>query len=118
MLKKIVIGFSLLIVGLAVGLAIFISSRPDTFVVQRSVTIKSPPSPIFGLIADFHKWTSWSPYEKMDPKMERSYAGKESGQGAKYLWEGNEKAGAGTMEMTEATPPTKVVIKLDFSKPF
>ena len=118
MLKKLLIGFALLLVGLAVGLALYISSRPDTFVVQRSVTIKSPPAPIFPLIADFHNWTTWSPYEKMDPKMERTYAGKESGQGAKYTWEGNEKAGAGTMEITEATAPNKVVIKLDFSKPF
>lgn len=118
MLKKIVIGFTLLVVGLAAGLAIFISSRPDTFVVQRSVTIKSPPAPIYPLIADFHKWPTWSPYEKMDPKMERKYEGNESGTGAKYVWEGNEKAGAGTMQITEATPPSKVVIKLDFSKPF
>ncbi len=118
MLKKIVIGFTLLVVGLAAGLAMFISSRPDTFVVQRSVTIKSPPAPIYPLIADFHKWTTWSPYEKMDPKMERKYEGNESGTGAKYVWEGNEKAGAGTMQITEATAPSKVVIKLDFSKPF
>ncbi len=118
MLKKIVIGFTLLIVGLVAGLAIFISSRPDTFVVQRSVTIKSPPAPIYPLIADFHKWTTWSPYEKMDPRMERKYEGNESGTGAKYVWEGNEKAGSGTMQITEATPPSKVVIKLDFSKPF
>lgn len=118
MLKKIVIGLTLLVVGLAAGLAIFISSRPDTFVVQRSVTIKSPPAPIYPLIADFHKWTTWSPYEKMDPRMERKYEGNESGTGAKYVWDGNEKAGAGTMQITEATPPSKVVIKLDFSKPF
>ncbi len=118
MLKKVVIGFALLVVGLAAGLAIFISSRPDTFVVQRSVTIKSPPAPIYPLIADFHKWTTWSPYEKMDPKMERKYEGNESGTGAKYVWEGNEKAGAGTMQITEATAPSRIVIKLDFSKPF
>ncbi|CAN5646781.1 K(+)-transporting ATPase subunit F [soil metagenome] len=118
MLKKVLISFALLVVGLSAGLAIFISSRPDTFVVQRSVTIKSPPAPIYPLIADFHKWTKWSPYERMDPKMERKYEGSQSGTGAKYVWEGNEKAGSGTMQITEATPPSKVAIKLDFSKPF
>ncbi len=118
MLKKILIGITLLIVGLTGCLAMYISSLPDTFVVQRSVIIKSPPAPIFKLIADFHNWTKWSPFENLDPKLERSYAGKEFGQGAKYSWEGNEKAGAGTMEITEAIPSTKVAIKLDFSKPF
>ncbi|HEY9733562.1 MAG TPA: SRPBCC family protein [Drouetiella sp.] len=118
MLKKVILGLALFFALLIGGLAIFIATRPDSFVVQRSIVIKATPEPIYPLIADFHKWERWSPYERLDPKMERSFAGKESGLGAKYIWDGNEKAGAGTMEIIEAVPPSKVAIKLDFSKPF
>jgi|688.fasta_scaffold360113_2 hypothetical protein len=118
MLKKVVLGIASIFVLLIGGLAIFISTRPDQFVVQRSIAIKAPPAPIYPLIADFHKWGTWSPYERLDPKMERRYAGNESGLGAKYIWDGNEKAGSGTMEIIEAVPPSKVAIRLDFSKPF
>lgn len=118
MLKKIMLGIALLLVAIIGGFAIFISTRPDSFVVERSILIKAKPEPIYPLIADFHNWSRWSPYERLDPKMEKSYAGKESGLGAKYIWDGNEKAGAGTMEIVEATEPSKLAIKLDFSKPF
>jgi hypothetical protein len=38
--------------------------------------------------------------------------------GALYEWEGNNKVGQGHMEILESTPPSKVVIQLDFIKPF
>jgi hypothetical protein len=39
-------------------------------------------------------------------------------QGAVYEWQGNSKVGTGRMEITEVTPSSKVVIKLDFLEPF
>ena len=38
--------------------------------------------------------------------------------GATYAWEGNNQAGKGRMEITESSPASKIVIKLDFDKPF
>jgi hypothetical protein len=35
-----------------------------------------------------------------------------------YEWAGNRKAGQGRMEITYASPRSKVTIKLDFLKPF
>lgn len=118
MLKKVLLGFTVFLILVIGGFVLYISTRPDTFVVQRSTEIKSTPAAIYPFIADFHQWANWSPYEHLDPKMEKSYDGKESGLGAKYNWEGNEKVGAGKMEIIEAAPPSKVAIRLDFSKPF
>lgn len=118
MLKKVLLGFTVFLILVIGGFVLYISTRPDTFVVQRSTEIKSTPAAIYPFIADFHHWANWSPYEHLDPKMEKSYDGKESGLGAKYNWEGNEKVGAGKMEIIEAAPPSKVAIRLDFSKPF
>jgi uncharacterized protein YndB with AHSA1/START domain len=118
MLKTIVVG---LVVVLAVGVAAVLAiaaSKPDTFHVQRATSIKAPPEKIFALLDDFHRYPSWSPYEKLDPAMKRTYSGAESGRGAVYAWESDGKAGVGRMEIAEAPPPSKVTINLEFVKPF
>ena len=108
----------IVVVVLIAAILIYAANQPDNFRVQRSTTIKAPPEKIFPLITDLHSWGSWSPWEKMDPAMKRTYSGAASGKGAAYAWEGNSKVGEGRMEITEASPPSKVSIKLDFLKPF
>jgi uncharacterized protein YndB with AHSA1/START domain len=96
----------------------YASTRPDTFRIERAATIQAPPDRIFPLINDFRNWTRWSPWEKMDPALKRTYSGAPSGPGAVYEWEGNKKVGKGRMEIVDAPPPSRVTIKLDFLKPF
>jgi len=105
-------------VVLIVALLGFATTKPDTFRVQRSASIKAPPEKIFPLINDLHSWGAWSPWEKMDPAMKRNFSGAANGKGAVYEWEGNHNVGKGRMEITETSPPSHVVIKLDFIKPF
>src|SRR6202023_1495781 len=108
-------------VVLAIAIAILLilaAIKPDTFTVQRATAIKAPPETIFPLINDFHQWGSWSPYETKDPAMKRSYSGTASGKGAVYAWQGNKNVGSGRMEILDASSPSKIVIKLDFFKPF
>jgi len=113
---------ALIIVGIIVllvaGLLGYAATKPDTFRVQRSASMKAPPEKIFPLINDFHNWVSWSPWEKLDLEMKKTHSGAASGRGAIYEWEGNKKVGQGRMEITEDSPPSKVAIKLDFIKPF
>ncbi len=101
-----------------VGILVFASTKPDTFTVQRTATINAPAAKIYPLIADFHNWSAWSPWEHLDPNMQKIYGGPPSGTGATYAWEGNSKAGKGAMEITSASVPSQVTIKLDFLKPF
>ena len=114
MFKKI----SLLALGIIAGLLIVAAMKPDEFRVERSISIKAPPEKIFPLINNLHAFTTWSPYEKLDPAMQRSYSGPDSGKGAVYAWKGNDKVGEGRMEITNATPPENVLIQLDFMHPF
>jgi carbon monoxide dehydrogenase subunit G len=104
-------------VALIAGVLIYAATQPDTFRVQRSASIKAPPEKIAPLIADFHQWSAWSPYEKYDPAMKRDFSGAASGVGAVYAWSGNGKVGAGRMEVLDASAQ-QVRIKLDFIKPF
>ncbi|GGF17092.1 SRPBCC family protein [Williamsia phyllosphaerae] len=91
---------------------------PTPYTVSRSTEITAPADAVFGLVADFHEWTAWSPWERNDPDVERTYSGPDSGQGASYEWRGNRKAGAGGMTITEADRPGRVAIDLRFDKPF
>jgi hypothetical protein len=109
------------VVALLVAIAIVLilaATRPDTFSVRRTAVVEAPAEKIFPLIDNFHQWVNWSPWEDRDPAMKRTYAGAESGKGAIYAWDGNKKVGSGRMEILDASSPTKIVIKLDFFKPF
>jgi len=106
---------------LAIAIAIILvlaMTKPDTFSVRRTALVRAPAEKIFPLISNFHQWTSWSPWENRDPAMKRTYEGSEHGKGAVYAWDGNKNVGAGRMEILEATTPSKILIKLDFIKPF
>jgi uncharacterized protein YndB with AHSA1/START domain len=114
MLKKILIALAVVIAGIL----IFAATKPDSFQVQRSATIKAPPEKVFAHINDLRSWQAWSPWEKKDPAMKRELSGAESGKGAVYAWDGNSDVGQGRMTITESVPPSKVTIALDFIKPF
>jgi uncharacterized protein YndB with AHSA1/START domain len=108
-----------LIIVLAMAVVLILASRkPDTFRVQRAAVIDAPPDRIFPLISDFRQWRAWSPWEDRDPGLQRTYTGAASGAGAVYQWQGNRNAGSGRMEILDAPPPHRVVIKLDFISPF
>ena len=112
---------AIIAVVLAIAIAVVLilaATKPDTFSVRRAATVKAPPEKIFSLINDFHQWGTWSPWENKDPAMKRSYSGAPSGKGAIYAWDGNKNVGSGRMEILDASQPSKIVIKLDFFKPF
>jgi uncharacterized protein YndB with AHSA1/START domain len=118
MLKTILLSLlAVLVIGIAVVLILALM-KPDRFQVQRSIAINAPPERIFPLISDFRAWAAWSPWEKKDPNLKRTFSGAESGVGAVYAWEGDKNVGTGSMRIVEADAPGKVGLKLDFIKPF
>ena len=100
------------------GILILAAMKPDIFVVQRSTLINAPAEKVFLLINDYKNWGSWSPYEKIDPAMKRSFSGAPSGKGSVYEWTGDKDIGHGRMEITDTAQPSRVTIKLDFFSPF
>lgn len=108
-------------VVLAVAIAavlVLAATKPNTLRVQRAISIKAPAERIFPLINDFHQWINWSPYEDKDPAMKRTFSGADTGKGAVYAWDGNKNVGSGRMEILDTSVSSKIVIKLDFFKPF
>lgn len=88
-----------------------------SFEVVRSATVNASAETLHALINDFHEWPAWSPWEDLDPDLQRVYSGPDAGPGAHYAWSGNRKAGQGSMEITSSTPSV-VTIGLTFLKPF
>jgi hypothetical protein len=87
------------------------------FTITRSTTIAADGDAIHTLVDDFHEWSKWSPWEDLDPQMQRWFTGADKGVGAHYAWKGNRRAGEGSMEITGLTAEA-VDIRLRFVKPW
>jgi hypothetical protein len=103
---------------LIIALVAFISTRPDRFRVERSTLVSAPADIVFPLINDFHQWVLWSPFEKLDSNMKKTFEGAAAGPGASYSWSGNSKAGAGRSTILDSKASEFVSIKLEMFKPF
>ncbi len=114
MLTPILIAIAVMVLAFVV----FVATRPAGFRVIRSATMAAPAAKVFAQVNDFHQWAAWSPWEKLDPAMQKTFNGAPSGTGAIYEWNGNKKAGAGRMTITESQPGEVIRIKLEFLKPF
>src|SRR4051812_31620927 len=110
MLKKVALALGVLIVVL---LAV-IATRPSEIHVERSAQIAAPPKVAFDKVNDFHQWAAWSPWEKLDPAMNKKHDGPPAGTGATYSWKGNKDVGEGRMTITQSKPAEMVEIKLEF----
>ena len=108
---------ALLLAVAAAAIVAYAATRPDTFLVARSASIKAPPDKIFPLINDLRRMNSWNPFVLNDPKVEGSYSGPTSGKGAAYDFEGD-KSGSGRIEIQDTAPPRRVTLRLAMIKPF
>jgi uncharacterized protein YndB with AHSA1/START domain len=102
----------------AAAFVVIVAMQPSEFRVARTATVAAPVSAVFAEVNDFHKWRAWSPYDKLDPAMKRTYAGAPVGKGAVYSWVGNGQAGEGRATIVESRPNELVRIQLEFVKPF
>ena len=107
------------LVVLAAAFVIVVATRPAEFHIERSILVGTPPAVAYSQVNDLHAWAAWSPWEKLDPKMEKTFAGPATGPGATYAWKSeNGKVGQGRMTIEKSEPPARVIVKLEFIKPF
>lgn len=106
------------IIILVVALLIITASRPNTFSLVRSADVSASPERVFAQLNDFKNWAAWSPWEAMDPNLQRNFSGAASGKGSKYAWIGNKKVGEGNMEITRSVASSNIELDLNFLKPF
>ena len=114
MIKKLLIGLAVVIVG------IIIVSRfqPDGYTVERSATIAAPPEVVFEHVNNFEKWQQFNAWGDSDPNAAYTYNETESGVGANFHWKGNSDMGEGRMTILESKPNEYVKVDLSFIEPF
>ena len=76
-----------IIVLLLAAFLLYVAALPDQFRVERSLALRATPEQIFPLINDFHEWEAWSPWEKIDPAVRRTYDGPAQGKGGSVCME-------------------------------
>ncbi len=100
------------------ALITFIHQSSDVFRVERSAFIHAPVEHVFGYINNLRQWQLWSPFEKLDPNMTKTFTGPDAGPGASFAWSGNRKAGEGKLTITDSKPSEYVAMTLEFTRPF
>lgn len=116
MLKILAIVAAVAVLAIAVVL-IMAAMKPDEFRVARSTSIQAPPEKIAPYINDLRRHVEWSPWEKMDPGMMRSFSGSPAGVGQHYNWDSKKEVGAGSLHITDVTA-ARTKMNLDFTRPF
>lgn len=116
MLKASLIIVAVLAIGIGGLLAYAALTQPDVFRVQRAMTINAPPEKLVGILSDLRRGGEWSPYEKKDLAMKKTFSGPAIGPGAKLAWDGNKEVGAGTLTVKDVTP-SKVTLDLEMIRP-
>lgn len=112
MLKKILIGLAVLIIGVIV---VALLKSPE-YRVERSLVIAAPAEKLFPWFDNPKKFNEWSPWAKMDPESQNTYSGPESGVGAVASWESN-IIGKGSATITESQPNERIVERMDWLEP-
>jgi uncharacterized protein YndB with AHSA1/START domain len=108
----------LLVVAIVIAaILLYAATRPATFTVQRSISIKAPSDKIYPLISDLRNWPLWAPQDREDSTMHRTFSGAPSGVGAVSDWTSKGSAGSGQMTITTATPEA-ISIRVDWTRPF
>ncbi len=110
-------------IGLAVLVLVivflgYVSTREGKFRYERSGLIDAPADKIFPYISNFKLGGEWSPYEKVDPNMKKTFGGTDGQVGATMDFDGNAEAGSGKLEILKIVPNQLVEIKLTMTKPF
>ena len=118
MLGKIFIGFA----GVLVLFIAVVATRPSVYHVERKLEVAAPAGLVFGVLNDLHQFAGimvmfGSPWEEIDPDMQKTFEGPASGVGQSYAWDSKKDVGKGRMTIEESVPGQKVVVKLEFVKP-
>ncbi len=106
------------VLGLAVaGFAGVVAMQPSEMHVERSVTADATPQDVAAWMVDLKKVNAWSPWEKLDPEMTKTYSDVTDQVGSSYAWDGNDDVGAGEQTIASIESGT-VTHDLHFMRPF
>lgn len=108
----------LIVLGVVVALLAFISMRPSTYEVSRSIKVNAPAAKIYPWVAQLPKFVEWSPWSGLDPNVKTSFSGTPGAVGSAYAWEGNDEVGKGSLTIKQVQVDKSVELDLKFITPW
>jgi len=103
------------LVGLVVILAAVAYLLPRSVTVARTVVIDAPADAIWPHVSSLQAMEVWSPWMGIDPNVQVTHSGPESGVGARMEWASdNPDVGTGTQEIIAATEMERILTALNF----
>lgn len=99
-------------------LVIVVAVQPSRYSVARSIHIAASPSAVFPHVSNLRNTVVWSPWVKLDPTAKQTFEGPDAGVGSINAWDGNKHVGAGRQTIVACQTDQRVVIKLEFFRPF
>jgi hypothetical protein len=103
----------LIVAAIIAAILIYAALKPNTFSISHSAEMKAPPSRIFPFVNDLADHAKWSPFAR-DPKVNNRVGNPSAGTGARVDFDGS---CAGTLSVTDSRPASKVVMRLQMTKP-
>lgn len=104
--------------AIAVVGAAVVGLRDENYRIESNVRIDCAKERIFEILKDFRQFEHWSPWEKLDPKMEKTFEGEPGAVGSYYNWSGNKAVGEGTMTILDTQKDEGIDLRLEFFRPF
>lgn len=104
------------VAALAFASALWLHRAAQPQKAERALTIAAPPAVVLALISDLRRWPEWSPRERLDPGVRRTYGGPPSGLGSSCYWSGDDRVGEGRLTVTDVTADM-VGVELELKKP-
>src|SRR5262245_21043036 len=78
--RSMTLGIVLGVIAAIVALfLIIVAMKPADFRITRKMTMSASPPAVFAQVNDFKAWRAWSPWEKRDPDLKRTYEGPAAG---------------------------------------
>lgn len=103
------------LVGVAIILLLTGFFLPETSHVERTAVIHAKPEAVYNLLNNLTTYDKWMPWNKMDPNWKVQYAAQNTGKGAWYKWQSqNRNVGNGKLTINESIVNEQVTTKMEF----
>ena len=106
--------FAIIIAAIAAFLY-YVARKPDSFSLQRQISINALPADIYPWINNLKNMNQWNPWSTQDAKSVIVYEGPEEGPGAVYTWSGG-NMGQGKFQIVDSNS-TQINCRLLMIKP-
>ncbi|MGE4132391.1 MAG: SRPBCC family protein [Bdellovibrionales bacterium] len=105
-------------IGVLIGVVLLLGIlAPTDLHIERQIEIQKPREEVFAEIKMLRNHSKWSPWEKKDPNIIKSYSGTDGEVGFVASWEGNSEVGVGEQEIKAIQEGSRIDYELRFKKP-